>query len=449
MSLFATERTTAHPLRRLLLTAGTLLAVAVLPLAGCDSNGSPGVGDGDGDDDSDDDSEMTELEAPDDLEATAQDDGTVQLSWSGVDAADAYNVYRSTSSIDNADGSPLANEVSGTAYTDESATPDTTYNYRVTSLDGDGTESDLSENAEITTPLSTPGNGGGTDSWTEVRTSTDNDINDVALTAEGAYAVADGGILLKRTDSTWVTVIGDGPASNSRTLLSIDATDDGERLWFVGASGAIGEYDVTTGSLVEDHTGPNDNTNNFQSVSVTGPSGSANVYVGDDSGTVIHSADNGGSWTESTFASGVVKIDMYDAQSGHLADGNNGVYETAQGWTSNNKIGIADAGNTFFGVDSDASDDVWVSTASGTVYRWNGSNWTPTSVGMNDLRDIEVAADDQNGYVVGASAVVFGYDGSSWSAQEAPGTSNLNAVVLGTDTTPPIAVGDGGTVIER
>jgi hypothetical protein len=68
---------------------------------------------------------------------------------------------------------------------------------------------------------------------------------------------------------------------------------------------------------------------------------------------------------------------------------------------------------------------------------------------MNDLRDIEVAADDQNGYVVGASAVVFGYDGSSWSAQEAPGTSNLNAVVLGTDTTPPIAVGDGGTVIER
>ncbi|RXK51850.1 hypothetical protein EAF64_04235 [Halorientalis pallida] len=64
-------------------------------------------------------------------------------------------------------------------------------------------------------------------------------------------------------------------------------TDDGERLWFVGSSGAIGEYDVATGSLTS-RAAPMDVTNNFNDVAVTGEAGEANVYVaGGAGGTVL------------------------------------------------------------------------------------------------------------------------------------------------------------------
>ena len=101
---------------------------------------------------------------------------------------------------------------------------------------------------------------------------------------------------------------------------------------------------------------------------------------------------------------------------------------------------------SLYGVDSDATDDVWVAAGSG---QWNGTEWTSTAVGEPDLADLEVGADDETGYAVGGSAAVFGYDGSAWTREDTPVTSNLNAVVLGTNSTPPIAVGAGGTVIER
>jgi len=63
----------------------SLLLVAVLPLSGCDSVGSEG------------DSEP--LTAPSNVTATGQT-GAVELTWSSVDAADGYNLYRSTAETD-------------------------------------------------------------------------------------------------------------------------------------------------------------------------------------------------------------------------------------------------------------------------------------------------------------------------------------------------------------
>lgn len=79
----------------------------------------------------------------------------VELSWSAGAGADAYNVYRDTSSMDGVDGDPLMTDVSGTAYTDTTAENGTKYYYRVTSLNAADAESSAS-NEVGKTPFSDP-----------------------------------------------------------------------------------------------------------------------------------------------------------------------------------------------------------------------------------------------------------------------------------------------------
>lgn len=284
-----------------------------------------------------------------------------------------------------------------------------------------------------------------------MKTETDNTIDDVAITSEGAYAVASGGILLKRTSDNWEKVLNDGPSSNGNDLNGLAVTDGGDHVWFVGASGAIGEWDVTTGSLVKDHSAPNDVTNNFADVTVTGNAGSARIQIADKSGKVLYSTDDGGTWTQVGVGNGSAHraIDTYASKSCYLANGNQSVFETTDAGNSWTKKGIADANVAFYGIDSDATDDVWLSGGNGTVYHWDGSTWASNSIGEPDLQDLEVAAADQSGYAAGGSGAVFAYDGSSWSMQDTPNTANLNAVVLETSSTPAIAVGAGGTILER
>jgi photosystem II stability/assembly factor-like uncharacterized protein len=423
-----------------------LLAAIALPLAGCDSSGA-----------NSDEDPSGSLTAPSNVTATAQSDGTVDLSWDGVSAAAEYNVYRSTSPINDVSGTPEITGATSTMVTDYETSGGTTYNYRVTSIDG-GTESSLSSSQTVTTKTVSGGGGGGggsSQSWTSAATTgTDNTINDVAVTSAGAYAVADGGILLKRTgDEEWKKVLQNGPSSNGNNLLGIAVTDDGEHLWLVGASGRIGEWEVTTGSLVEDHSAPNSVTNDFAAVTVTGDSEAADVQIADKSGKVLYSTDDGGSWTQVTPGSGSAlrAIDTYASQKGHLVDANQSVFKTTDGGGTWNKTGIMNANVTFYGIDSDATDDVWVAAGNGVVYRWDGSTWSDNSIGQSDLKDLEVAGDDNSGYAVGGSGTVFAYDGS-WTSQSTPTTENLNAVVLKTTdvpATPAIAVGAGGTILER
>jgi hypothetical protein len=369
------------------------------------------------------------------------------LTWDGTDDADAYNVYRSTTSTDSATGEPLATGVAAPPYTDDTAANGMVYHYRVTAVAGDR-ESDGSSEAVAEMPAAEPGGDGTDDAWARVKSTVDNTIYDVAQTTAGAYAVAGGGILLKRQDTSWVKVLNDGPSSNGNDLLALAATDDGEHLWFVGASGAVGEWDVTTGSLVQDHSGPNDSGSNFQDVAVTGPSDDATIHAVGASGQVFVSTDDGATWNASTPGNGSAlrAVDTYDAGSAHLVDDNQSVFETTDNWSSEAKTGIADADVSFYGVDSDATDDVWVAGGSGTLFHWNGSAWSPTDAGEPDLADVEVAGNDQSGFAVGNSGAVFAYDGSAWSRQETPTGENLTSVIQGD---PAIAVGASGTVLER
>ena len=283
--------------------------------------------------------------------------------------------------------------------------------------------------------------------WTVVESPTGSTLYDVEQTTAGAYAVGAGGVVLERTAGGWRKLLDGGPTGNGNSLYGADVTDDGKRLWFVGSSGAIGEYDVESGVLT-DHSAPLDVTNNFNDVSVTGAAGEANVYVAGDSGKVYYSFENGASqtWENVTPGSGsaINAIDFFEDRKGHIVDGNKSVFQTADGATWD-KIGLADANVNFYGVDSDGFEDVWISGGGGMVFHYNGIEWTPYDTGDAGLRDIEVTDDDQGGHTVGGGGKVYALD-AGWTQESTPTGQNLKAVVRSETT---IAVGAGGTIIER
>jgi fibronectin type 3 domain-containing protein len=148
-----------------------LLAVVALPLAGCDSTGSNGGSNGDDGSDG-----STSLSAPSNVTATAQSDGTVDLSWDGVSAAAEYNVYRSTSPINDASGSAYSAGIASTSYTDsdKNTSDGTTYYYYVTGVSDDGVESSLSSSEKVTV-ASTPSGGGREREWEQRQLDTGED----------------------------------------------------------------------------------------------------------------------------------------------------------------------------------------------------------------------------------------------------------------------------------
>ncbi|MFC7058489.1 WD40/YVTN/BNR-like repeat-containing protein [Halovenus salina] len=296
--------------------------------------------------------------------------------------------------------------------------------------------------AAVTLPMAAAGS---EEDWTVAETPVDATLHDVVEADDGLYAVGDTGVVLARTGEGWQTVVTGGPTGNGNDLYGADVTDDGERVWFVGASGAIGEYDLETGMLV-DHSTPNDVSNNFNDIAVTGTAGEAAVYVAGDSGAVYYSFENGetGSWDNVTPGSGsnINAIDFHGPRSGHAIDGNQTVFVTDDGVTSN-KLGIEDADYNFYGLDSNAPGDVWVSGGGGSVYHWNGSEWTRDSTGDASLRDVTVGG---GGLTVGDGGAVFERSAGRWTATETPVGQNLSALARGS---VDAAVGASGIVLER
>ncbi|ELZ53732.1 MULTISPECIES: WD40/YVTN/BNR-like repeat-containing protein [Halorubrum] len=282
--------------------------------------------------------------------------------------------------------------------------------------------------------------------WTVEAVETDGTLHDVVSAAAGRFAVGGGGVLTTPGAHGWKTLRDGGPTGNGNDLYGASVTDDGERVWFVGASGAIGEYIPATDTLV-DHSAPLDNTNNYNDVAVTGEAGEADVYVAGDSGKIYYSFENGeeATWDYVTpgSGSGLPAIDFHGPRSGHAIDTNGRVFATDDGVTWN-AIGIEDANATFYGLDSDAEDDVAVSGGNGTVLTYDGANWTPDALGDADLVDVET--DGQSGYVVGSGGVVQELTPDDRFVLDTPTGENLNAVDVGGDA---VVVGSSGTVLRR
>jgi len=280
--------------------------------------------------------------------------------------------------------------------------------------------------------------------WTVEETPTENTLHDVVYTSDGAYAVGDDGLILERADEGWRKVTDGGVSGNGNNLRGAGVTDDGDRLWVVGASGAVGEFDPASGSLTN-RSAPQDNTNNFLDIAVTGEAGDADVYVADASGIVSYSFENGQSETWESVQVGqgyaLPGIDLYDARSGHTVNTNASAFETTDGSTYE-RTGVPDANDSLYGIDSDGSSDVWAVGGGGTVQRYTG-RWERTDLGDATLRDIDI--EDGSGYAVGNSGQVFEYTGT-WEEETTETGQNLDGLALGS---PHVAVGAGGTVVAK
>lgn len=144
------------------LLASLLLVSALLTLtlavAGCGGAGSNEENSG-GDEKGSDGPSLSAPAVPSGLEATSGD-SEIGLSWEAVDEANAYRVYRGTSSGVDTSSSALETDVSSTDYTDGTAENGQTYYYVVTAVaeeDGETAESGASNEVEKT-PFSDPPN---------------------------------------------------------------------------------------------------------------------------------------------------------------------------------------------------------------------------------------------------------------------------------------------------
>jgi len=120
------------------------------------------------------------------------------------------------------------------------------------------------------------------------------------------------------------------------------------------------------------------------------------------------------------------------------------IARTSAGWELVLDGGPTGNGNDLYGLDADAFDDVTVSGGNATIQSYDGSQWTPESLGDTDLVDVETDGDD--GYTVGGGGVIFEQSGGVWEQNTTPVGENMTAVARGD---VDLAVGADGTVLER
>ncbi|WP_049998317.1 WD40/YVTN/BNR-like repeat-containing protein [Halococcus sediminicola] len=286
----------------------------------------------------------------------------------------------------------------------------------------------------------------GEPSWDEADTPTEEPLLDVVSTGNGAYAVGENGVVLARGSGMWKIALEDGPTANANTLRGVDATDDGEAIWFAGDSGVLGRY--TDGKLT-DHSAPRDQTSTWEDVAVTGDSGDERVHLVNGSGELLRGTYEDGtvSWDEIEkpgSGSSISSIAFVDGDRGHLCDTNQSVYETTNGGESYEEIGIEDANAAF--TDVAASDSMVVVTADdGSLFRYDGAVWTRLQPSDGALAALALV--DGAGFAAGGGGAVYERTDGGWKAVDAPTDADLRGIAIGSEAV--VAVGSGGTAVER
>ncbi|EMA52950.1 hypothetical protein [Halococcus thailandensis] len=290
--------------------------------------------------------------------------------------------------------------------------------------------------------------------WSTADSPTGKTLNDVVQTSEGPYAVGSGGLVLARRTDGWETVLSKGPTVEGEPLNGAGVTDDGEHVWFAGGSGVIGQYNVVEEQLT-DYSAPGGKTSTWEDLAVTGASGSETVHLVNGSGEVLSGTKNGSGgmdWGEAQkpgSGSSMKGIDFASSSVGHVSNTSTKVYETTDNGGSYQEIGIDGPGGNLYGVASVSKSDVNVAAGSGKIYQYDGSEWTPHSVGENTIYGID--RDGASGLAVGSGGRVYDRENpGTWTEMETSTTKKLQGVALDTaGGYPDVAVGANGTIIEH
>ena len=286
--------------------------------------------------------------------------------------------------------------------------------------------------------------------WTTPDAPVDVALSDVAVTATAAYAVGESGVVIADRGDGWTVALEDGPGADSQALRGVDATVDGGAVWLAGDGGSLARIDVETGRHV-DFSAPEDITDAWVDVAVGGEDGSEIVLLVNGSGETVRGRYRDGevAWTppqKPGSGSSFSGVDFAEEGAGYLCDTNDGVYETADAGETFERIGIDGAAGTLTGVAALGPDDCRVCADDGVVHRYDGSRWTPETIGDGALQAIAGGG----AYVVacGERAVYERRSAAGgWDRSAVPASGPLRGV--DTDADRAIAVGDDGTVVVR
>ncbi|WP_435147728.1 WD40/YVTN/BNR-like repeat-containing protein [Halobaculum sp. P14] len=293
---------------------------------------------------------------------------------------------------------------------------------------------------------------GAEEGWTRADPPTDAALYDVVLSREGPYVVGEGGALLARANGLWELVGQGDVAATSNALYGAALTADRRHVWFAGDAGALGVFDLDTLTL-RDYSAPMGMTSSWADVAAAGAAGGESVWVANGSGQVLRGRLDGVAvdWFDVRkpgAGSSFTAAEFVDADTGFLATGAGTVFATADGGRNWRRIGIHGAGGALFDVAAAGPGHVHVAGAGGDIYRYNGRTWTTLSAGDADVNALVFDA-DRGGYAVDAAGAVYVYAAGEWDEHARPATDALEGVAFGTASSPQVAVGDDGTIVER
>lgn len=305
--------------------------------------------------------------------------------------------------------------------------------------------------------------------WTEIDSPVSKTLNDVVYTADGPYAVGEGGYVLGRTNGEWQVEVESGPSASNNPLTGVDVTDDGERIYFCGGSGALGAYDVLEGKKF-DYSAPEEKTSTWEDIAVSGQVGSERVIAANGSGETFDAVrtetgdDDDGErclqWGEVTKPAGGSTIPgiTFASDDPELAYAIDTSQQAVQSTDHNDtwkNIGVNNAEVAFADVVG-TTDVMYVAGGGGTIYRRDCgcNNWTPIDAGENGLQAIDRQAegDDESVMAAANGGSVYERTSEGWVEMDTPVSSDLQGVAYSSgesDQSVDVAVGTSGTVVER
>lgn len=309
-------------------------------------------------------------------------------------------------------------------------------------------ESSEPESTKAETSVAADDSNGADREWTEVDAPTDEGLCDVVVGREGPYVVGDEGTVLARRDG-WEAVLEHGPTTQGNALCGAAVSADGRHVWFAGNNGVLGQYDAEELRFT-DYSAPRNITNDWADVAAVGPAGEETLFLVDGSGQLLRGENDGGAvtWDEPRTPGGgssMTSVAFID-EAGYCCDTNAGVYETTDGGDSWERIGIENAGADFTDIAPVHREAISVSCDDGTVFRYDGINWTKRYVGEESLCSIDRT--DETGLVSGEDGAIYDRVRGGWERESTPVEETLHAVAVGTDC-PSVAVGEDGTILEH
>lgn len=293
-----------------------------------------------------------------------------------------------------------------------------------------------------------------TGSWHKAESPTGRTLYDVVVSRAGVFAVGEDGIIVGRCHGIWERIDKDSPNLEvvGNTLYDASTPEDGRNVWFCGSSGAIGVYEPKEQVLL-DYSAPGEKTSTWETIAVAGTKGNEYVFVGNGSGELLRGRRDGRdiNWIdvrEPEGGSTLVDMEFPTANVGFLADSSGELSRSTNAGDSWNNIGVRGASHALHSIGAADEKTVFVSADAGAVYRYNGTTWTELDAGEASVHGIDIV-DRKTGLACSAEGGIYSLRDGRWNEVGSFDGETLQSIIYGNEAAPHVAVGSGGTIVER